>query len=198
MRLNHIYPKEQILTEYVDRVGFGYLSYGLKSAAKYYFNREPKDLTKAEQIALLILPKDSKKYDPYRKPKSFRTRLEEVARILEKERIITADEQKEILAERLNWNTEHGNPLPYAVDFLKIRPETPQERAIVETTFNRRLTEQIDTIAKNALHELAWKNVSDYGIIIAERDRSLKMETGPKNPLLRVMIGGTDYTESVA
>lgn len=84
IRLNHLYSKDQILTEYINRVDYGYLNYGLKSAAEYYFGRSPKDLTKAEQIALLILPKDARKYDPYNKPKSFHERFETVVSILVK------------------------------------------------------------------------------------------------------------------
>ncbi len=84
LRLNQIYSKDQILTEYINRVNFGYLNYGLKSAAKYYFNRTPNDLTKAEQIALLVLPKDPKKYDPYNKPKLFQQRFHHVVTTLQK------------------------------------------------------------------------------------------------------------------
>lgn len=166
---------------------YGYLNYGLKSGAKYYFGRLPKDLTKAEQIALLILPKDSDKYNPYKKPKNFRTRFESVTGILLRTNIITADEQKDILSEKLVWRNEHGNPLPYVADFLKTK--TPETGNIV-TAFDRILSEQIDAIAKSTLNELLWKNVSEYGVLIAERKGD--------NPELRVMIGGSDYRESVA
>ncbi len=197
IRLNHLYSKEQILTEYVNRVNFGSLNYGLKSASKYYFNKEPKNLTKAEQIALLILPKDPKKYDPYKKPKSFQTRFDMVVKTLAKEWIITRPEQQDILTEILSWNVDHENPLPYVVDFLSMNRENFTWKNSLETTFDRELTEKLDTIAKNTLGELAWKNVGDYGIIVAERDRS-QMETGLKNPLLRVMIGWANYRESTA
>jgi len=40
---------------------------------------------------------------------------------------------------------------------------------LISTTFDLALTEQINTIAQNTLRELAWKNVSDYGILVAER-----------------------------
>ncbi len=100
------------------------MNYGLKSGAKYYFDKSPKDLTKAEQIALLILPKDSKSYDPYKKQKNFRTRFEAVTNILVNNQILSAEEKKEVLNEHMNWNTEHGNPLPYITDFLKTKPET--------------------------------------------------------------------------
>lgn len=164
-----MYSKNQILTEYINRVNFGYLNYGIKSAAKYYFNQEPRNLTHAEQLALLTLPKDPKKYDPYNKPKNFRTRFEVVIGTLIKEHIITKEEGENIMKESLNWNREHGNPLPYIGDFLKAKPEIYQAKAHIRTTFDRELTEQIDMIARNTLSELTWRNVNDYGILIAER-----------------------------
>lgn len=119
MRLNHLLIKEQILTEYINRVHFGHMNYGLGSAAWYYFDREPMHLTKAEQLALLILPKDPTKYDPYKKPKNFHTRFEEVVRTLKTNQNITESEETELLREELHWNTHHQNPLPYVADFLQ-------------------------------------------------------------------------------
>jgi len=121
LRLNHIFSKDQILTGYINRVAFGSMNYGLKSASKYYFDREPRNLTKAEQIVLLIIPKDSQKYNPYQKPKSFRTRFETVTGILRDGGIITSEEYQTILLEKLSWNIEHGNPLPYVTDFLSTK-----------------------------------------------------------------------------
>ncbi|MDP2104013.1 MAG: penicillin-binding transpeptidase domain-containing protein, partial [Candidatus Gracilibacteria bacterium] len=160
----------------------------LKSAAKYYFNKEPQNLTQAEQIALLVLPKDPKKYDPYRQPKNFRTRFELLIKTLVATKVLTESEGENIRSEQLVFNTDHSNPLPYVSDFLKSRDILSKH--LYQTTFDNNLTNQIDTIAKNALRELSWRNVSDYGILIAERTEN--------NPLLRVMIGGASYHESSA
>ena len=56
------------------------------------------------------------------------------------------------------------------------------------TTIDSALTHRIDTIAQSILESLSWRNVSDYGILIAERTA--------RGPVLRVMIGGKDYHES--
>ena len=168
------------------------MNYGLKSAAKYYFDQEPKNLTHAEQIALLLIPRDPKKYDPFNKPKNFRERFEAVTNTLRESGIITEEERKSLLHEKLSWNRNHENSLPYVLDFLKTRNEIPEKNPIVLTSFDSDLTEKIDTIARNTLTELAWKNVSDYGILVAERGER------NENPKLRVMIGGTDYRESTA
>jgi membrane peptidoglycan carboxypeptidase len=102
-------------------VAFGSMNYGLKSASKYYFDREPRNLTKAEQIALLIIPKDAQKYNPYQKPKNFRTRFETVTQTLRNGEIITDEEYQTILSEKLSWNIENGNSLPYVTDFLSTK-----------------------------------------------------------------------------
>jgi membrane carboxypeptidase/penicillin-binding protein PbpC len=40
----------------------------------------------------------------------------------------------------------------------------------ITTTINLNLTKKIDKIAKNSIKNLAWKNVSDYSIIIIDRN----------------------------
>ncbi len=84
-------------------------------------------------------------------------------------------EQEDILQETLIWNMDHSPSLPYVLDFLKTQSST-----YYATTFDRGLTEQIEVLAKNTLKELSWRNVTDYGILIAERSKA--------HPLLRVMI----------
>lgn len=98
---------------YINRVDYGYMNYGLKSGAKYYFGQISQRPDKSRtEIALLILPKDSKSYDPYKKPKNFQTRSEAVTNILVNSKILSTEEKKEALNEHMNWNTEHMNPLP--------------------------------------------------------------------------------------
>lgn len=83
IRLNHIMSKEEILTTYVNRIGFGYLNFGLRSASLYYFAKEPKNLTPAEQIGLLVIPKNPNTYNPYTHPKAFNERYQQILKTLE-------------------------------------------------------------------------------------------------------------------
>lgn len=53
VKLERNYSKDEILAMYLNTVDFGSQSYGIKSAAKTYFNKTPADLT-AEESALLI------------------------------------------------------------------------------------------------------------------------------------------------
>ena len=190
IRLNYMVSKEAILTAYVNRIGFGHLNYGLRSAAIYYFGREPQNLTPAEQIALLVIPKNPNKYDPYIHEEAFSARYHQLISLLATWGIITADEAATISGEHLLFVTTHRPLLPYVRDF--IQGDTTQRyhtgSAILLTTIDTALTNRINTLAQSILDSLSWRNVSDYGVLIAERTAT--------GPVLRVMIGGKDYHES--
>ena len=70
VELEMFYSKEEILTMYANTVDFGSNAYGIKTAAKTYFNVEPKDLN-AEQSAVLVgLLKATSTYNPKLNPKN--------------------------------------------------------------------------------------------------------------------------------
>ncbi len=119
LALNKHYSKDEILTNYLSNIYFGYLNYWIKSASNYYFWKDLENLTKAEQIALISLPKNPKKYDPYKNRQEFKTRFKSVTTSLLKNKIITREEYNSILNEKLEFNEDHNNKLPYVVDFLK-------------------------------------------------------------------------------
>ena len=119
IRLNHLFTKEQILTMYADRISFGHMNYGLKSASLYYFAKEPNNLTEAEQIALLAIPKNPASYDPYTQEKSFQKRFEMIVKTLQEGKIITELGAKNILSEEFAFNTDHRDSMPYVADFIK-------------------------------------------------------------------------------
>ena len=53
VKLERSYTKEEILSMYMNAVFFGSNAYGIKSAARTFFNKEPKDLN-IEESALLV------------------------------------------------------------------------------------------------------------------------------------------------
>lgn len=103
---------------YSDRISFGYMNYGLASASRYFFAKDPKNLTEAEQIALLAIPKNPKRYDPYRNRKNLDERIRLIVRTLEAGGKISPEKARSILSERLSFNTRHENTLPYVADFI--------------------------------------------------------------------------------
>lgn len=69
-KLEMTHSKKEILTMYANTVDFGSNAFGIKTAAKTYFNCSPKDLT-AEQAAVLVgMLKATTYYNPIANPKN--------------------------------------------------------------------------------------------------------------------------------
>lgn len=64
IKLERIYDKDEILEGYLNTIYFNHGIYGIYDAAKYYFNKEPKDLTLAEAASLAAIIKAPATYAP--------------------------------------------------------------------------------------------------------------------------------------
>ena len=63
-RLEKRYTKEEIITMYLNQFDFLYNAVGIENAAKVYFNKLPKDLTKSEAACLVGMVKNPSLYNP--------------------------------------------------------------------------------------------------------------------------------------
>ncbi|MBK7588157.1 MAG: transglycosylase domain-containing protein [Bacteroidetes bacterium] len=68
VKLEKNLTKQEILTLYLNTVPWGYNSFGIKSAAKTYFNKLPKDLNIEESALLIGMLKGSSLYNPVKHP----------------------------------------------------------------------------------------------------------------------------------
>jgi penicillin-binding protein 1A len=65
-RLESIYTKEEIITMYLNQFDFLYNAVGIENAAKVYFNKTPKDLSKNEAAMLVGMCKNPSLFNPYK------------------------------------------------------------------------------------------------------------------------------------
>lgn len=70
LKLETVYTKEEIITMYANTVDFGANSFGIKTAAKTYFNTTPKELTAEEAAVLVGMLKATTYYNPISNPKN--------------------------------------------------------------------------------------------------------------------------------
>lgn len=93
VRLERNYTKDEIITMYFNTVDFGaYNTFGIKSAARTYFNTTPDKLT-ADQSALLVgMLKGPGAYSPVRYPDRSRTRRNTVLNNMVAANFISAEE----------------------------------------------------------------------------------------------------------
>lgn len=65
-RLETHYDKDTILRGYINTVYFGHGVYGIKNAAKYYFNKSPKELDANESTMLAGVINGPEYYSPFK------------------------------------------------------------------------------------------------------------------------------------
>lgn len=68
LQIEKEYSKNEILEMYFNQIYFGHGAYGIKSAAKFYFNKNVKDLNLIECAILAALPKSPHTFSPIRSP----------------------------------------------------------------------------------------------------------------------------------
>lgn len=64
-RLEKRFSKEEIITMYLNQFDFLYNAVGIENAAKVYFNKKPKDLSKEEAAMLVGMCKNPSLFNPY-------------------------------------------------------------------------------------------------------------------------------------
>jgi penicillin-binding protein 1A len=105
IRLERQYTKNEIIAMYFNVYDFNNYAVGIRSAAKTYFNKLPRELTLDESAMLVGMFKNSSLYNPTRNAQGVKNRRNVVLSQMEKSEIIT-----ELQRERLSQ-------LPIKLDF---------------------------------------------------------------------------------
>ncbi|HUH33660.1 MAG TPA: transglycosylase domain-containing protein [Daejeonella sp.] len=92
IKLEGYYTKPQILTLYLNTVPFGGNTYGIKTAAKHFFNKQPSELDVQESATLIGILKANTTYNPVRNPEKSLERRNVVLSQMQKYNYLTANE----------------------------------------------------------------------------------------------------------
>ncbi|WP_461788407.1 transglycosylase domain-containing protein [Pedobacter sp.] len=92
IKLERNYTKEEIITMYLNTVDFGNNAFGIKSAARVYFNTTPDKLTIPQAAVLIGLQKGITRYSPTKNPERSLERRNTVMALMVKEGYISQDE----------------------------------------------------------------------------------------------------------
>jgi penicillin-binding protein 1A len=123
VKLERNYTKEEIITMYLNTVDFGNQAYGIKSAARVYFNTSADKLSLTEAATLVGLQKGITRYSPTRNPDRSRTRRNTVMAMMVKAELLTPQqfeiEQAKPLGLKFNAATVSDGIAPYFRAVLK-------------------------------------------------------------------------------
>jgi len=88
------YKKDDILKMYLNEIPYGSNAYGIKVAAKTYFNKDAKDLTLEQAAVLAAMPQAPTYYSPYGTHKDdLMARKDKILDLMAEQKYITKDER---------------------------------------------------------------------------------------------------------
>lgn len=107
-KLENLYTKKEILTLYLNTVDFGSNAFGIKTAAKTFFNTTPAELTIEQAATLIGLLKATNTYNPMVNPENSLRRRNIVITNMMNHNMISRSEAEEAMAKPiiLNYNIE--------------------------------------------------------------------------------------------
>ena len=95
-KLEYNYSKDEIIAMYFNTVAFGHNAYGIRSAAKTFFDKDPKDLNIEESALMAAVVNAPTRYSPVRNPERATDRRNLVLRNMVKNDYITKEEYDSI------------------------------------------------------------------------------------------------------
>lgn len=103
-RLERNYTKEEIIAMYLNIYDFGYAADGIRSAARIYFGKEPKELRTEESAVLVGMLKNSSLYNPIRREELVLNRRNTVLGQMAKYGYISEKEKDSLQALKMKIN----------------------------------------------------------------------------------------------
>lgn len=188
------YSKDQILEMYLNSVYFGENAFGIKEAARTYFNKSPSELTVAESSMLVGLLPAPSAYSPISGDAELAKRQQKrVLKLMEEEKYITHAEREAAENEPLAYappqshhNTEAPHFATMVIDELK---KKYGEEKVIRSGFKVKTGLDLDWQRE------AEKIVADQTAINAYRggnDAAL-VAIDPKTGEIRALVGSSDW-----
>ncbi|MFM8888360.1 MAG: transglycosylase domain-containing protein, partial [Chthoniobacterales bacterium] len=148
IRVEMAWSKDKILAEYLNRVDYGNLQFGIAAASRYYFAKPPGDLSPAEAAFLAALPKAPSRLDPHRNWAEAKERQSWILHRMAANRSLEEDSLRRALAEPLALRPPRQDfAAPHFVDLLLQRKGIlPQDGGLVRTTLDAGLTRQVESV----------------------------------------------------
>ena len=188
IRLEKNMTKEEILTEYLNRIFFGNNCYGIGAAAELYFKKEVKDLNINESVILASIIKSGTKFNPYKYEERLHLRKIYVLGQMKNNNYIKEEEYNNYINENITIYTNREKNIlksPHFVMYIKDSLDKLKYSNITEvkTTLDYKMQKEASLVISNASQSLHSFNVRNISCVI------LNAKTGE----VLSMIGSMDY-----
>ena len=163
LRLEHEFSKQEILTQYLNRIFLGQRAYGVGAAAEVYFNKPIGDLTLPEAALIAGLPRSPSRDNPATSVEKAHARRSYVLRrMVETGKIDAAAREA---ADSVPISRRIHAPVvelqaPYVAEMARL--EMVQRYGAAALTDGYRVTTTIDGVLQAAADVAEWRTMLEY------------------------------------
>ena len=195
LELETHYSKNEILEGYLNTIDFGAGNYGIKEASKYYFNKEPKDLTLAEASIIVGIPKNPSYYNPVTHYKNAKDRQKDVLSSMVKNKLISPDEMNKAYNEELKFYGKNDKVELSSIYYYKdaVLKELSNIKEIPSSLLDMeglKIYTNLDKDVQKKLENNVDNEMKDTALQVAS------VVITPTNGKIVALIGGKDYSVS--
>ena len=211
--IERLYTKPEIMTMYLNTVYFGHGAYGIKAAARLYFDSEVEQLALEESALLAGLLPAPNRYSPLRNPELARKRRNLVLHSMADNGAITPAERDSLgqqpIAARRGSREETYGIAPYFVEHVRQQMQRDfgmalyREGFVVHTTLDARLqqiAEKHFAVEVRKVQEKVDQHLKAIGASQSVRDSAVVQAAfvamDPATGHILAMIGGRDFSRS--
>ncbi len=189
------YSKDEILEGYLNTINYGQGNFGIGNASRYYFNKEPIDLTLEEALILAGIPNSPENYNPIANYDLSIKRALVVAKSMVDNGYITKEEYDGLFKNKLEiygkMSEENLDMLMYYQD--AVIQELRNIKTIPEELIQNggiKIYTYLDLEAQKDLEE----NIKNY--LNGSSLESASVVINPKTGGIMALSGGVSYTKS--
>lgn len=191
--------KDKILEMYLNNVYLGSGAYGIKGAARIYFNKNLNQLTLSEMALIAGLPQAPSVYSPYHNIDKAKKRRNQVLLRMYKMKYIDKETMEKAKAEPIKLSTMPmlyaTNKAPYFCDYVikELHKLGFTEEEIVNGGY--KVITTLNYEAQVAANEAIIKNLNAWGLR-GNKNQAAVFSFSPIDGRILVYAGGKDYSKS--
>jgi len=168
LRVERTWSKDRILEEYLNRLDYGNLQFGIASASRYYFAKPPSDLSAAEAAFLAGLPRAPTRLDPHDHFADAAARQHWVLGRMRINGHLDAEAHARALAQPLQVESPRREfSAPHFVDLLlQRRGVLPAQGGPLRTTLDLPLNRFVERSLGDQLAKIADKHATSGAVVV--------------------------------
>ncbi|MES2477150.1 MAG: transglycosylase domain-containing protein [Verrucomicrobiota bacterium] len=211
LRLEGRYPKDEILTQYLNRIYFGSGADGIEQASRTYFGKATRDLSEGECALIVGIIRGPHAFSPFRNlDKALEQRRQTLARMVAMGFIdkaqadrIAAEPVKLVDRKEQDTQTSYAleaveNELDGILDLGEIQLGGLHIHTTLDSAWQARLETELNTAVEDLESEKTWKHPTPADFVPGKTPEYLlfaAITTETKTGAILALIGGRNFRQ---